>query len=559
MDVIDRPLRVDVPPVVPSSPDSAAPSPAPSSNGPSFADSLQRTQPRSDADSAGPAKNPRPNAATDNGSGPPTAPTNARDSAPSAAVPDTSPAPKTNVPGDAAAAAKTPPSSDVALDETVDASQVANNLVAGLVAVVNPAPLPPPPAAPVVEQPPIVLPASLVKAIQSPSPMDQTASAAPPPAAIPVEPPSMPSGLQAGLTPRNNATQPASPHAQIVPPLTETNESTPAPATTTVVVLASQGVPAPSTPAPKPPLSAPVAALPAVSPDSTPTTTSTPIESLPPAPMASHDESAGSKQPAAKSQTPAVDEPAKPLTAPSAALNFAAPAPVAIPAPPHPSADHRPGAPAGSKQKTGVEPLQTESSVSADVVTNPPNVTPHRETTAPSSAPAPTPAYSDVFSSGNNEASNVPVPSVVEQIHPKLQQAVFHDRNLTMTLRPPELGSVTIEIVRHEGVMTARLQTETATAHQLLTDHLPQLRETLTQWGLTGDQVQIVRAEASQSEGGTSLRSGGNPASGQGQSGSRQESPQQAPPQLPLSEESERDEPPAPQFIRSRTAINLRI
>jgi flagellar hook-length control protein FliK len=148
-------------------------------------------------------------------------------------------------------------------------------------------------------------------------------------------------------------------------------------------------------------------------------------------------------------------------------------------------------------------------------------------------------------------------PAIVDQLQPALHQAVTQDRRLTIMLRPPELGPVQIDVLRHDGRMSARLQTETASAHQLLTEHLPQLREVLTQMGVAADQVQVVRSETPlpESTGGDARADGKTDAQNAGQ---RQESRQQAPPEPQLADEPEREDPNWPN-IRTRTALNLRI
>ena len=50
---------------------------------------------------------------------------------------------------------------------------------------------------------------------------------------------------------------------------------------------------------------------------------------------------------------------------------------------------------------------------------------------------------------------------------------------LRLRLHPPELGSLQLEISVRNGAMTARLETETSTARNLLLDNLPALRDRL--------------------------------------------------------------------------------
>ena len=162
------------------------------------------------------------------------------------------------------------------------------------------------------------------------------------------------------------------------------------------------------------------------------------------------------------------------------------------------------------------------------------------------------------ITSANTSGNFSQAPPVWQQISPALHQAVFQDQQMTVVLRPPELGTVQIDIQRQDGQITARLQTETATAHQLLSDHLPQLRETLSAMGVSADQIQLVQSDSSPDNSGN-LDSRTNGQMGGGSDAqARQDTPQQTSPPAQLAEEPERDDSPAT-TIRSRTALNLQI
>jgi flagellar hook-length control protein FliK len=68
-----------------------------------------------------------------------------------------------------------------------------------------------------------------------------------------------------------------------------------------------------------------------------------------------------------------------------------------------------------------------------------------------------------------------------------------------LRLRPPELGSLRMEIAVRDGVMTAKLETETAAARNILLDNLPQLRERLAEQNVKVERFDVnVRDEARQ-------------------------------------------------------------
>ncbi|MBN2022561.1 MAG: flagellar hook-length control protein FliK [Pirellulales bacterium] len=88
-----------------------------------------------------------------------------------------------------------------------------------------------------------------------------------------------------------------------------------------------------------------------------------------------------------------------------------------------------------------------------------------------------------------------------------------------MRLHPPELGLMRIEIAMRDGAMTARLETDTAEARNLLLDNLPALRDRLNQ-----QEIKIERFEVTYNQSGLG---GGSPEgpddrrSGRGESGRR--------------------------------------
>lgn len=62
---------------------------------------------------------------------------------------------------------------------------------------------------------------------------------------------------------------------------------------------------------------------------------------------------------------------------------------------------------------------------------------------------------------------------------------------IKLRLSPPELGSLKLEVKLQDGVMTARLEAETAAARGLLVDSLPQLRERLAEQGIQIERFDV--------------------------------------------------------------------
>ena len=63
--------------------------------------------------------------------------------------------------------------------------------------------------------------------------------------------------------------------------------------------------------------------------------------------------------------------------------------------------------------------------------------------------------------------------------------------SVRLRLSPPELGSLRIEITVRHGEMTARLETETTAAQNLLLDNLPALRDRLAQQDIKIQQFDV--------------------------------------------------------------------
>jgi flagellar hook-length control protein FliK len=63
--------------------------------------------------------------------------------------------------------------------------------------------------------------------------------------------------------------------------------------------------------------------------------------------------------------------------------------------------------------------------------------------------------------------------------------------DIKLRLNPPELGSLRLELRIDEGVMTARMETETSTARAAIMDSLPALRERLIEQGIRIERFDV--------------------------------------------------------------------
>ncbi len=535
MDVPDRSTRVDVLSIaaIPAAPEKPAPA---SSNGntPSFADALQR----------GPADTPPANSKPGSESAPPS----------NAGSPQTpKPAPATATPTVAATGGKAAETNLTPAYESVDpAAEVdplLSGLIAGLVAAAA-APMPNPPPAQTVPNAVMPPPAALVQALQAPKesvtePKLAVAASEVFPA-IPI-----PAGLQVGLCEmKTQATLPTN--------LQETSASTVAPTSNEAAAIATEIINSQVTAQ----VSAALVTDSASSntPDIRAATTSASTSAATAASPAQVDSAEEDHL------DPQVNTDLASAAKPAEAAQQVAPAgdKSTVPAP-HAKAARVDAAAAHS------DSLSFSSEKSADAFDSQSSVG-RRNSSFPTHDPADTaasiagPADSSAWLRGAAPVDTGLVtappdagtrfPPIVAQLQPALHQAVTQDRQLTITLRPPELGPVQIDVLHLDGRTSARLQTETASAHQLLTEHLPQLREVLTQMGVAADQVQVVRSETPLTDTtGESRTEGRTDAQTTGQ---QQESRQQPPAEPLLADDTEREETHSPN-IRTRTSLNLRI
>ncbi len=85
--------------------------------------------------------------------------------------------------------------------------------------------------------------------------------------------------------------------------------------------------------------------------------------------------------------------------------------------------------------------------------------------------------------------------SLVDQVSNAMQFANETGRALRVRLHPPELGVLQIEISSKDGVLTARLETQTASAHQAIVENLGTLREALAHTGSRVERIEVQVAE----------------------------------------------------------------
>ena len=84
---------------------------------------------------------------------------------------------------------------------------------------------------------------------------------------------------------------------------------------------------------------------------------------------------------------------------------------------------------------------------------------------------------------------------LVNRVADAMRGAATSGNRITVRLSPPELGTLQIELSLREGVMTAKLETQSAATQRVLMDNLPQLKESLTQNGTLVDRFVIEQSD----------------------------------------------------------------
>jgi flagellar hook-length control protein FliK len=101
-------------------------------------------------------------------------------------------------------------------------------------------------------------------------------------------------------------------------------------------------------------------------------------------------------------------------------------------------------------------------------------------------------------SGDNSDAPPVDPARFVSRVARAIETAQDRGGPLNLRLSPPELGAMRLELSVKQGVMTAKVETETAAARQALLDNLPTLRDRLAQQNIRIDRFDVnVRSDPS--------------------------------------------------------------
>jgi flagellar hook-length control protein FliK len=92
---------------------------------------------------------------------------------------------------------------------------------------------------------------------------------------------------------------------------------------------------------------------------------------------------------------------------------------------------------------------------------------------------------------GAEEGPRIDAARFVGRVAKAFHTAQERGGTLQIRLSPPELGAMRLELTVKDGVMSAALETENASARRALLDHLPALRERLAEQNIRVERFDV--------------------------------------------------------------------
>ncbi len=95
------------------------------------------------------------------------------------------------------------------------------------------------------------------------------------------------------------------------------------------------------------------------------------------------------------------------------------------------------------------------------------------------------------------------VAQVIEQTAYAIQVTHSNGQEMQFLLNPPDLGALQVSVAVHDGVLSARLEAQNSTTRQILTDNISQLKNSLTEQGVSFDRIDVQLAGSNTSSNGS--------------------------------------------------------
>lgn len=100
--------------------------------------------------------------------------------------------------------------------------------------------------------------------------------------------------------------------------------------------------------------------------------------------------------------------------------------------------------------------------------------------------------HSTSFATGQSGSTVLLNPAqVIDQAAYAVQYSHANGQQMQLHLNPPELGALQVDVSMHDGVLSARIEAQTSTTQQILVDNISQLKDSLTQQGVSFDRIDV--------------------------------------------------------------------
>ena len=143
----------------------------------------------------------------------------------------------------------------------------------------------------------------------------------------------------------------------------------------------------------------------------------------------------------------------------------------------------------------------------------------------------------------------------MQRVSRAFQSARSGSNEIQLKLSPPELGTLRLSISVEQGVVSAKVETDTAAARNILLDNLPALKERLAEQDIRVEKFDVdVGRDGQQSDQQSQLDARDRQSNRQS-SGSQQESATQSQSQETISEASS----PVPRSTLTETGLDVSV
>ena len=112
-------------------------------------------------------------------------------------------------------------------------------------------------------------------------------------------------------------------------------------------------------------------------------------------------------------------------------------------------------------------------------------------------------AHSATLAGFQGGGAEVNAAQVIQQTAYAIQVTRATGQGMQLQLNPSHLGPLSVNVSVHDGVLSARIEAQSPATQQILVDNLSQLKDSLTQQGVTFDRIDVHLAGSQTGSGGS--------------------------------------------------------